>query len=186
MPGTMCPPCDFSLESPACSVPSFCIAGLSSSQFGAWLCPLRGFAMELWEPGGKPFDGLYGHPVSVSPYLSMPGDRCWYSATLLCVPIGFQTLACGYGSQRDREKLARECGMGSSFRHFPCHLSAPLLLVSPLNTTADHFYVTMKVAFCSIPLCETGHLELSSAAPLVLNTQPHALAFVHSCMALFL
>lgn len=38
---------------------------------------------------------------------------------------------------------------GSSFHHFPYDLSTPLLIVSPSDTTADHFYIILKMAFGS-------------------------------------
>lgn len=169
MPGAMYPPCDFNLESPAHSVPSCCIAGLSSSPSGAWLGLLRGFATGLWKLGAKP---LMGYIATVSLFLpTCPCQEADVDTARLCSVslIRFQT--------HDQEELVCECGVGSSFHHFPCDLSAPLLLVSPLNTTADHFHVTLKMVFCSVPLGESvwppWTLFCRTLGP---NTHPCALA----------
>lgn len=53
-----------------------------------------------------------------------------------------------------RSHQARKCGMGSSSHHFPYDLSAPLLIASPSDATADHFYVILKMAFGSTPWSE--------------------------------
>lgn len=156
MPGTMWPLFNFSLESSTCFALSFCIAGLSNSQFWAWLSLIRGFAMEQWEFGLRPVDGLNCHSYSVSvfPYFGHTRRQMLIQRDFpLCSQSDSKpSCACGKGVAA---RLRSQPNQGTSFHHFPCDLSAPLLIVPPSNRRADHFYVILKMVFCYTPWGET-------------------------------
>ena len=197
MPGTTCPLFNFSPGSPTCFVPSLCISGFHTSLSGARVILAFGLAMEQQKFGGRPFEGL--NPAvsySVSLFLStlsMPGERCWYCVALLCASsqIPSQTvstekrmLLSSPAVNLTRRNLACECGClwGHLATIFPYDLAAPLLVVSPSGTTADHFYILLKMVF-GVFLCVKlfAKFALFSTLSLVLYTplvHPHTLALM--------